>query len=64
MWCSSYSRYDYIKEVEWQCGNKEYKMLDSDPAEIHKKLVDQTIDRFKWDKMIKHLKKKMPKNLK
>ena len=35
----------YIKETKQQFGNKEYyKMLDSDPTETHKKLVNPTID--------------------
>ena len=45
---------DYVKEAKRQPSNKEhFKMLDSDPTETHKKLVDQTIDRFKKDKTLK-----------
>ena len=53
---------DYIKEAERQLGSKkQYKMLDFDPTETHKKLVYKIIDRFKTDNT---LREKIAKRLK
>lgn len=49
MQCSSHSERERLfKQEQKQHGDQEYyKMLDSDPIETHKKLVDQIICRFK-----------------
>ena len=45
---------DYILEAEDQLNNQsDYKQLDYNPTEIHKKLVNQVIERFKRDKTLK-----------
>ena len=54
MQCSSHSERERLfKQEEKQHGDQEYyKMLDSDPAEFHEKLVDQTNDWFKRNKTL------------
>ena len=44
---------DYIKEAEHQLTNKDsYKKLQYDPTQTHSRLVNDTITRFKNDKLI------------
>ena len=44
---------DYIKEVEHQLSNKDaYKKLQYDPTQKHARLINDTITRFKNDKLI------------
>ena len=44
---------DYVKEAEHQLSNKDgYKKLQYDPTQTHSRLVNDTITRFKNDKLI------------
>ena len=44
---------DYVKEAEHQLNNKDaYKKLQYDPTQTHTRLVNDTISRFKNDKLI------------
>ena len=44
---------DYVKEAEHQLSNKAvYKKLQYDPTQRHTRLVNDTITRFKNDKLI------------
>ena len=44
---------DYVKEAEHQLSNKDaYKKLRYDPTQTHARLVNDTITRFKNDKLI------------
>ena len=44
---------DYVKEAEHQLSNKDgYKKLQYDPTQTHSRLVNDTIARFKNDKLI------------
>ena len=44
---------DYVKEAEHQLKNKDvYKKLQYDPTQTHTRLVNDTITRFKNDKLI------------
>ena len=44
---------DYIKEVEHQLNNNDgYKKLQYDPTQTHSRLLNDTITRFKNDKLI------------
>ena len=43
----------YVKEAEHQLSNKDaYKKLQYDPTQTHARLVNDTITRFKIDKLI------------
>ena len=45
---------DYIREAESQLKNKDnYERLKYDPTETHNRLVNDTIERFKKQKMMK-----------
>ena len=45
---------DYVKEAEHQLSNKDgYKKLQYDPTQTHSRLVNDTITRFKNDKLIR-----------
>ena len=53
---------DYINEAHRQLNNKDhYKILNKDPTTTNAKLVNDTIQRFKKEKL---LKKKIPDGLK
>ena len=44
---------DYVKEAEHQLTNKDgYKKLQYDPTQTHSRLVNDTITRFKNNKLI------------
>ena len=44
---------DYIKETEWQLNNtKNYRKLQEDPTTTNMKLVNDTIERIKNQKLI------------
>ena len=44
---------DYVKDAEHQLNNKDaYKKLQYDPTQTHTRLVNDTIARFKNDKLI------------
>ena len=61
---------DYVKEVEHQLNNNDgYKKLQYDPTQTHSRLLNDTITRFKNDKLItenitKGLQVEQPENAK